>query len=102
MSLIKPDWALPDAVRAISSGRVGGVSCPPWDSLNLGAHVGDDSCHVMANRQRLVEQGNLPAMPYWLEQVHGTDVLQLDGNQPSTLRADAVYTRQRGISPAQS
>lgn len=97
MSFIKPDWTLPKSVRAVSSTRVGGVSCPPWDSLNLGAHVGDDSCHVLANRQHLVEQGDLPAMPYWLEQVHGTEVLQLDGNRPVALRADAAYTRQRGV-----
>lgn len=97
MSLITPDWTLPATVRACSSTRVGGVSCLPWDSLNLGAHVGDNPLHVQANRQRLVELGELPAMPVWLEQVHGTEVLHLTGGQPDSLKADAVYTRQRGI-----
>lgn len=97
MSLITPDWTLPAAVRACSSTRVGGVSHSPWDSLNLGAHVGDNPLHVQANRQRLVERGELPAMPVWLEQVHGTEVLHLTGDHPYAVQADAVYTRQRGI-----
>ncbi|KGT93412.1 hypothetical protein NG99_12205 [Erwinia typographi] len=97
MSLIKPDWTPPANVRAYSSTRAGGVSLSPWDSLNLGAHVGDDPRHVQANRQRLAELGGLPSPPVWLEQVHGSEVLQLTGDEPSSLRADAVYTRQRGI-----
>ncbi|MGB9095941.1 purine nucleoside phosphorylase YfiH [Erwinia sp.] len=97
MSLITPDWTRPANVRACSSTRTGGVSCPPWNSLNLGAHVGDNSLHVQTNRQRLVDLGELPAMPVWLEQVHGTEVLHLTGDQPGSLRADAVYTRQRGV-----
>jgi len=37
-------------------------------------------------------------MPFWLEQVHGTDVLRLEGQMPSaaSLRADAVYTAEPG------
>jgi len=97
MKPVIPDWSLPANVRACSSTRSGGVSHAPWSSLNLGAHVGDDPQNVQTNRQRLVEALDLPSMPVWLEQVHGTDVLRLNGHPPSSLRADAVYTSKPGV-----
>ncbi|EOI2337591.1 peptidoglycan editing factor PgeF, partial [Klebsiella pneumoniae] len=36
--LIVPQWPMPRSVAACSSTRIGGVSLPPYDSLNLGAH----------------------------------------------------------------
>ncbi len=42
-SLILPDWPLPAGVKACSTTRDGGVSLPPYDSLNLGTHVGDEA-----------------------------------------------------------
>ncbi|MTD28443.1 purine nucleoside phosphorylase YfiH [Erwinia sorbitola] len=97
MSLIVPNWPAPANVRACSSTRQGGVSQAPWDSLNLGAHVGDELQHVQTNRQRLLELADLPSMPQWLEQVHGTEVLTLDWKVPDSLRADAAYTRTPGV-----
>lgn len=41
-ALIVPQWPLPKGVAACSSTRIGGVSLPPYDSLNLGAHCGDN------------------------------------------------------------
>ena len=41
-SLILPDWPLPPGVKACSTTRGGGASLPPYDSLNLGTHVGDE------------------------------------------------------------
>lgn len=95
--LIIPDWPAPANVRACSTTRIGGVSLAPWDSLNLGAHVGDEQCAVQANRERLVEMADLPAMPVWLEQVHGIDVLRLDGRTPQSLRADAAWSDRPGV-----
>ena len=77
--LIVPQWPLPKGVAACSSSRIGGVSLPPYDSLNLGAHCGDNPDHVEENRKRLFAAGNLPSKPVWLEQVHGKDVLKLTG-----------------------
>ena len=51
--LIVPQWPLPKGVAACSSTRIGGVSLPPYDSLNLGAHCGDNPDHVEENRKRL-------------------------------------------------
>lgn len=94
--LIIPDWPAPANVRACSTTRSGGVSQAPWQSLNLGTHVGDDESAVQANRERLIALAELPAMPVWLEQVHGTDVLRLDGNAPSAVQADAAWSEQPG------
>ena len=40
-------------VRWAFSDRSGGVSSGPYDSLNLGGHVGDDLEAVAENRSRL-------------------------------------------------
>ena len=93
--LIVPDWPAPKTVGACSTTRAGGVSEAPWDSLNLGDHVGDLPAAVQANRQRLVDMAGLPAMPRWLEQVHGTEVIRLDGREPATRRADAIWSNQK-------
>lgn len=97
-TLIRPQWPAPATVAACSTTRHGGVSLLPYASLNLGAHVGDNPAAVAENRRRLVASAGLPAMPDWLEQVHGTDVLRLEGQAPSAdaLRADAVYTAVPG------
>ena len=71
--------------------REGGVSSPPWDSLNLGDHVGDDAAHVAENRARLRVQ--LPAEPAWLKQIHGATVVDAGSD---VLTADASVTRQAG------
>ena len=95
-SLILPDWPLPTGVKACSTTRGGGVSLPPYDSLNLGTHVGDEAQAVTRNRERLVTAAGLPQMPVWLEQVHGTRVVTLTGKAPADLRADAVYSNVPG------
>ena len=48
-----PDWPAPDNVKAAITTRAGGVSVAPYDSLNLGTHVGDDARAVAENRRRL-------------------------------------------------
>lgn len=97
MSLILPDWPAPANVHACSTLRSGGVSVAPWDALNLGGHVGDDPLHVATNRQRLVAEASLPAMPRWLEQVHGTEVVRLPSARAEALQADACMTSDAGV-----
>ena len=58
---LRPHWAAPAHVHALSTTRQGGVSQPPYASFNLGAHVGDDPAAVAANRALLRQQ--LPAEP---------------------------------------
>lgn len=95
LGLLTPDWPAPSGVRAAFTLRAGGVSAPPYDSLNVAAHVGDLPACVAENRRRLREQLRLPGEPAWLEQVHGTDVAELDG-QEAGAPADAVITRRAG------
>lgn len=62
-------------VRRVVTGRSGGVSQPPYDSFNLGDHVGDDPKAVAANRVRLAEQIGLPpGRVVWMEQIHSRNV----------------------------
>lgn len=91
MQHIKPDWPAPANVRALVSTRQGGVSRPPYDSFNLGDHVGDDSADVARNRQLL--RAHLPANPKWLKQVHGTAVAHADNlNEPVEADASVAFT----------
>lgn len=97
-ALILPQWPQPETVRSCSSTRQGGVSLPPYASLNLGSHVSDLPEHVASNRQRLQQIASLPAAPHWLDQVHGTDVARLTQKTPhQTIRADAAYTDEPGV-----
>lgn len=92
---LRPDWAAPEHVHALSTTRQGGVSQPPCASFNLGAHVGDDPTAVAANRARLRE--HLPAEPSWLNQVHGISVVDAAMASRMPLDADASFTRARGV-----
>ena len=83
---LPPDWLLPDwpaipGVFAVFTSRNGGVSQAPWDSLNLGDHVGDAPQAVMSNRQlfaaQLEQLAACPVTPHFLQQVHGVQVCQL-------------------------
>ena len=93
MNVISPDWPAPKHVRAITTTRHGGVSLPPFNSFNLGGHVGDAPADVAANRQQLREELSLPAEPYWLSQIHGTTVANLDNDPGGMPEADASTTR---------
>lgn len=95
-ALIFPDWPQPKNILSCSTTRNGGVSLPPFDSLNLGSHVDDEPMAVSENRERLLVLAKLPQQPLWLEQVHGTKVLHLNGNPHENRQADAVYTDQVG------
>ena len=77
-AIIEPEWPTPKGVRSAFTLRTGGVSVSPYDSLNVGAHVGDVASSVEENRRRVRERLGLPAEPMWLQQVHGVEVADLD------------------------
>ena len=81
-----PEWHAPPGVRALCTTRNGGTSAPPYDSLNLGLHVGDDGAAVAANRQRLAARlASLGAgRPVYLNQVHGQRCLHLQATTPAS------------------
>lgn len=75
---IIPNWSVPAQVRAVCTTRHGGVSVAPFDSLNLGDHVGDDPAAVARNRLIVGDVLQLPTEPLWLQQVHGVEVCAMD------------------------
>lgn len=91
---VVPDWPAPANVRALQTTRSGGCSFAPWDSLNLGDHVGDSPEHVIANRAIL--RDHLPAEPLWLNQVHGIASVDAEISQ-KTITADAAFSRRAGV-----
>ena len=93
---IQPEWPAPAHVRAVMTDRPGGHSLAPWDSLNLGDHVGDDPVHVQANRQLL--QQCIGTRPVFLKQVHGFEVQPLHAQVQDGTIADACLTEQTGVA----
>ncbi|ABM59529.1 peptidoglycan editing factor PgeF [Verminephrobacter eiseniae] len=93
----RPDWPAPPGVHALCTTRAGGVSPPPYDSLNLGLHVGDDGAAVRANRRAL--QTALPGVRMvFLNQLHGCAVVPLDGHSPDGMPADACISTTPGVA----
>jgi YfiH family protein len=91
---LRPDWPVPENVRAFFTLRVGGVSVGSCASLNVGAQVQDDPQAVAENRRRVAAAFALPAEPDWLNQVHGARVVRLEAQRGSGAEADAVVTAQ--------
>ncbi len=75
---ITPNWSAPANVRAVCTTRHGGVSEAPFNSLNLGDHVGDNLYAVERNRAIVGEVLTLPTEPVWLQQIHGVEVCRVD------------------------
>ena len=100
--MIKPvDWFIQadlglDFIIAGSTTRAlklkAANSQAPWNNFNLGLHVGDEATNVKANRQLLVDTLSLPSEPFWLEQVHGTEIVKASNSHANTVIADASYT----------
>lgn len=95
---IRPDWPAPATVAAVVTTRAGGVSAAPFDTFNLGDHVGDDPFAVAENRRRLVADHPGLAAVSWLRQVHGTTLVEAAADRP--VEADAQFTTQPGLACA--
>ena len=89
-------------IRRVTTTRAGGVSAPPFDSFNLGDHVGDDPAAVAANRSRLVAAIGLGAdRVVWMNQVHGDRVEVVDGPRDTAVdTTDALVTGTPGLALA--
>lgn len=81
-------------VRRVTTTRSGGVSAAPFDSFNLGDHVGDDPAAVATNRARLARATGLgPDRLVWMNQVHGDQVVVVDEPRDTAVDAtDALIT----------
>jgi YfiH family protein len=94
-SFIQPKWSAPANVHAWTTTSIGGVSSGPYTSLNLAMHVNDEPESVLRNRSLIAEKLAMPSEPFWLEQVHGPEVISLD-EQPATHTADGSITCSDG------
>jgi hypothetical protein len=90
-----PDWPAPARVSAWVTVRAGGASSGSYSALNLATHVGDAPQCVAENRAILSAGLRLPSEPVWLEQVHGTNVLDLD--RDAVAPADGAVTSRAGV-----
>lgn len=102
ISYLQPGWAGGGIVAGFTT-RNGGSSRPPFNSLNLGFHTGDQQAAVEANRAALTRAFDLP--PHLLltvQQVHGSEILVIDQPNPDfnhyqRVESDAVITNQSGV-----
>lgn len=96
---IEPEWPAPASVLALSTTRQGGCSDAPFESFNLGCHVGDNASVVAANRRMLA--GALPSgvAVSWLSQVHGSTALEAQ-RCTTPPAADAQWSRTSGLACA--
>lgn len=100
MQLIEPNWPVARNIHAFTTTRIGGVSLFPFDSLNMGSRVEDDLNAVDENRRRVMLAKQVPSMPYWLHQIHSTNVVELPlidhmmTNETEPVQADGAYTSQ--------
>lgn len=90
-----PVWPAPPLIRAFSTLRAPGTSAPPYHEFNLAEHVGDRPESVSANRDQLYHDLGLRNLPAWLDQEHGTVVVEAQPESRPT--ADASYTRRPWI-----
>jgi YfiH family protein len=95
---MRPEWDAGARVGAAMSERAGGVSAPPYDTLNLGDHVGDAPEAVRENRTQWERE--IGARPVYLRQVHGSTVFRATGQSPGAEppEADAAVTTEPGIA----
>ena len=84
----------------VFTSRAGGVSAAPYDSFNLGTHVGDNPDDVTANRSRLAGILGLPADRFvWMEQLHTNTVTRVDAPSAVPVEAtDALVTREKDLA----
>lgn len=88
---IQPSWPAPQNVKAYTTLRSGGISLPPYHSFNLALHVEDNNDHVAANREKLTQLLHIPSEPIWLNQVHGTNIIEATVHNRNQV-ADASFT----------
>jgi YfiH family protein len=95
------DADLPAPARGVFTTRQGGVSLPPWDSLNLAVHVGDAHAKVVRNRELLAERLGVQGLAF-SKQVHGNGVRVVKGLSNKTSRGlddtDGLVTTVPGIA----
>jgi hypothetical protein len=77
--------------------RHGGVSKPPFDSLNISDSVGDHPDSVKVNRERIRTILKLPHLAF-AKQMHGTNVAEITKeNAAKPVEADVLFTKEKDV-----
>ena len=103
ISYMQPAWAEQHNLQAGFSTRNGGVSRPPFNSLNLGYNTEDARHNVEGNRSTLARAFELQTHQLLtVNQVHGNDILVIDQANYDlshflSIESDAIVTNQPGI-----
>lgn len=84
----------------VFTSRAGGASSSPYDSFNLGDHVGDDPAAVAANRARLLRATGLDDI-VWMEQLHTNTVTTVGAERRGMTEpvetTDALVTTEKRL-----
>ena len=81
-SIIEVKWPAPSNISAFTT------------TLHLGNLSLNDNPTLSMTREKLKQQLSLTREPYWMTQVHGNIVLDLDNKNLTHMTADGSYTRQ--------
>ena len=94
---LRPRWPAPAGIKAVFTTRAGGVSTKPFNTMNLGSHVGDLPDAVAANREEMRQAVGTSRLTF-LNQVHGTAVELLVPDSLDGQSADAAMTTCPGLA----
>jgi polyphenol oxidase len=94
---IFPNWSAPKNVKAVLTTRQFGYSKPPYNEFNLAEHVNDDMEAVVANRELLAAELQIPE-PCWLNQTHSNIVTYVADTYGAPITADAAFTDQKNVT----
>ena len=102
---LEAGYLLGRGFRLLFTDRHGGVSRPPYDTLNLSPDRGDDADAVRANRQAVASALRLrPGRLVFMQQVHGLRMARVrrgGGKRPRTVpRVDGLYTTEAYLALA--
>ncbi|MDQ3916244.1 MAG: polyphenol oxidase family protein [Actinomycetota bacterium] len=92
------DAAVAAGILVAFTARLGGVSKPPYDTLNLAVRVGDDRADVMENRRRAGGAAGFDAGRLTLAmQVHAADIADVGPDDSGVVgEADGLFTAAPG------
>lgn len=80
------------------SGRAGGLSSAPYDTLNLGLHTADEPANIRGNRERLYAAAGVPPNRVAsCMQVHGNNVIVVGDGTEHPPEGDGLATAVSGL-----
>ncbi|MDR3346127.1 MAG: polyphenol oxidase family protein, partial [Campylobacteraceae bacterium] len=94
--ILMREVALCEGVKVVITDKHGGVSQSPYESLNLGLHVGDEAANVEKNREIFAASFGVSAKQLcFMEQLHGCEVKLANGS--GKIYSDALITQRRDL-----